>query len=97
MSESIVSNEKRCFVCLTTIGLHRHHIFYGTGGRQLSEDYGCWVYLCGAHHNMTNYSVHFNKDFDLKLKRLCQKKWEAVHGSREDFIKIFGRNYLYDD
>lgn len=94
MSKSIISNEPECLICGTTFNLHRHHIFFGHGYRGLSEKWGCWVYLCARHHNMSNKGVHFNKALDLKLKQQAQKAWEYQHGSREDFMRIFGRNYL---
>lgn len=94
MAKSIISNEQKCFICETPLNLHRHHIFYGTANRKLSEEYGCWVYLCENHHNWSNKGVHFNKELDRYLKRICQIKWEKRYGTREDFIRIFGRNYL---
>lgn len=94
MSMSIVSNEPECLVCLTTRNLHRHHVYGGVGRRSKSEKYGCWVYLCARHHNMSNDGVHFNKELDLRIKRMCQKRWEDKYGTREDFIKVFGSNYL---
>lgn len=69
------------------------NVFYGTANRKKSEEFGCWVYLCAGHHNMTDYSVHFNKELDLKLKTECQKEFEK-YGSREDFRRIFGKSYL---
>ena len=93
MSKSLISNERKCFICDTTLGLHKHHIFFGTANRKPSEKYGCWVYLCGEHHNLSNAGVHFNRELDLVFKRECQKRWEKQFGSREDFIKTFGRNY----
>jgi hypothetical protein len=69
------------------------NVFYGTANRKKSEEFGCWVYLCAGHHNMTDYSVHFNKELDLKLKKECQKEFEK-YGSREDFRRIFGKSYL---
>jgi hypothetical protein len=90
---SIVSNEKVCLICGTTLNLHRHHILYGSGKRQLSEKYGCWCYLCAKHHNMSNEGVHFNKVLDNKLKGLAQKRFKEVYPQLE-FIKIFGKNYL---
>ena len=97
MSKSILSNEDCCFVCKIPYGLHRHHIYEGRGRRDISEREGCWVYLCPRHHNASNAGVHHNKNFDTKLKQICQKKWEELNGSREDFIKTFGRNYLEVD
>ncbi len=90
---SIISNEKVCLICGTTYNIHKHHIFYGTGKRQLSERYGCWCYLCGKHHNLSNEGVHFNKVLDNKLKGLAQKRFKEVYPQLE-FIKIFGKNYL---
>ena len=92
--KSIMSNEKACFICGSTVGLHRHHIFYGYANRKVSEKEGCWCYLCGPHHNMSNYSVHYNKELDLKLKQQCQQQWEDLNGTRENFISMFGRSYL---
>ena len=95
MSKSIISNEYICFKdgCNSNQDLHRHHIYFGRKNRRLSEKYGCWVYLCGYHHNLSNEGVHFKHDFDLELKELCQRKWEK-HDTRENFIKVFGKNYL---
>lgn len=50
------------------------------------------VWLCARHHT-SDYGVHFNKELDLKLKRMGQKKFEEKH-TREEFIRLFGRNYL---
>jgi len=94
MSRSIISNERQCLICHTTIGLHKHHIYGGFGNRKLSERYGCWCYLCGRHHNLSNEGVHFNKKFDDSLKRYCQKRWEELNGTTEDFIRVFGRSWL---
>lgn len=94
MSRSLMDNERKCFVCGTTLNLHKHHIYGGVGRRKVSERYGCWCYLCAAHHNMSDAGVHFNKTLDTQLKMECQKRWEAKHGERQDFIRTFGRNYL---
>ena len=92
--QSILCNEARCYRCGSIYNLHRHHIFYGTYRRKKSEEYGCWVYLCGKHHNMSSFGVHFDRAFDNELKRECQLKWEELNGSREDFIKEFGKSYV---
>lgn len=42
---------------------------------------------------MSNEGVHFNRELDLKLKRECLAKFEETH-SREEFMKIIGKNYL---
>ena len=94
MSKSIMQEDKACLICGTVRYLHKHHIFYGTGNRAVSETDGCWCYLCARHHNMSSAGVHFNRVLDLKLKRRCQEKWEAKHGNREEFIRRYGKSYL---
>lgn len=91
--KSILQKNKECFVCRTTYGLHDHHIFYGTSNRKQSEKYGLKVWLCGADHNLSNMGVHFNKELDLELKQLAQRKFEETH-TREEFRAVFGKNWL---
>lgn len=94
MSKSIISNEKVCLICDTPLNIHKHHIFEGTANRKKSEEQGCWCYLCERHHNMSNEAVHFNYPFDITLKKFCQRIWEREKGTREDFIKIFGKSWM---
>jgi hypothetical protein len=88
------SEIKFCKVCGETYNVHLHHIFYGTANRKLSDKYGFVVYLCAYHHNMSDEGVHFNKEFDTRLKQAAQRKFEAEIGSREEFMKVFGENFL---
>lgn len=92
MPKSLLSNEKKCYVCGTTRDLHRHHIYFGSN-RKWSEKYGCWVYLCALHHNMSNNGVHSDRELDLRLKAECQKAFEDIY-SREKFMEVFGKNWL---
>lgn len=92
--KSIIQSEKKCYLTETESGLHEHHIF-GGANRKLSEQYGLKIYLRADLHNMSDGGVHFDKRLDRKLKRLGQKKAMEYYGwSVEDFIRIFGRNYL---
>lgn len=91
--KTVIQNEKVCYVCGTIHNLHDHHIFYGTSNRRQSEKHGLKVWLCEYHHNMSDEGVHFNKEFDLHLKQKAQKEFEKTH-SREEFLRVFGRNYL---
>lgn len=76
-------------------GSHRHEVFYGTSNRQKSIKYGLVVFLTPEMHNMSNEGVHFNKAFDNELKQIGQKAaMEKYDLSIEDFIKLFGKNYL---
>lgn len=90
--ESILQNEKKCYVTEQTDALHKHHI-YGAANRKISEENGFWVWLIPEYHNMSDRGVHFNKEFDLLLKQECQAKFEETH-SREEFMKLIGRSYL---
>lgn len=84
--------DKKCFRCGRECGLERHHVFFGVANRKKSEKYKLVVYLCvGCHRG--NTGVHFNREFDLQLKRLAQSKFEETH-TREEFLREFGRNYL---
>lgn len=80
--------------------VHEHHIFYGSANRAVSEAEGLKVYLCLSHH-MYNYdgnpeAIHGNPtkgSLDMWLKQTAQRKFEETH-SREEFIRLIGKNYL---
>ena len=93
MSRSLFSDERVCYLCKTPFNIHRHHVYAGAD-RDASEKYGCWVYLCARHHNMSDAGVHNNPQLDKMFKEMCQFKWEQKYGTREDFCKAFRKNYL---
>lgn len=73
---------------------HRHEVLFGPN-RQKSIKYGLVVFLTPEMHNMSNSGVHFNREFDLYLKKIAQKTWQEYYNKTEDdFRKIFGRSYL---
>lgn len=77
---------------------HRHEVFFGTANRQKSIEDGLVVFLTPEMHNMSNQGVHFNREFDLYLKRIGQKAWMDYYGkTTDDFIKEYGKNYIYDE
>lgn len=90
--KSILQSEKECFVCHTTYGLEEHHVIGGTANRKQSEKYGLKVWLCHEHHR-GNSGVHFNKELDLKIKKIAQSTFECEH-TREEFRAIFGKSWL---
>lgn len=95
MAKSIIQSKKECYITGSTYNLHKHHIFEGTANRKLSEKYGLWIYLRADWHNLSNYGVHFNRELDIKLKKVAQKRWQEYYQkTKEDFIKIFGKSYL---
>lgn len=97
--KSIIQEEKECFLCRylydseNICNLHDHHIFFGTANRRLSEIHGLKVWLCICHHTTGLGAVHKNRDYDLILKEIAQRKFEEKH-DRGFFIKIFGKSYL---
>ena len=93
--KSILQHEKECLVCHTTRNLHDHHVFEGgtNGNRKMSEKYGMKIWLCAYHHNMSDEGIHFNKELDLKVKKMAQEVFELSH-TREEFREIFGKSYL---
>ena len=92
MSKSILQTEKKCYITGYTGALHKHHI-YGGPNRRISDKHGFWVWLRPEMHNMSNEGVHFNKALDEELKMKCQAEYEKTH-TREEFMKLIGRNYL---
>lgn len=101
--KSIISEEKQCFICNSTMNLHVHHIYNGAY-RSKSDRDGCWCYLCSYHHVDGNHSVHRDPERARWLKAYTQRKWEerfvASHPSvpkpdaRGEFIKMYGKSYL---
>lgn len=89
--KSIIQKDKQCFVCGSPY-CEDHHIFFGTANRKLSEKYGLKVWLCPEHHRGTRAGVHFDRKFDLELKKYAQRKFEETYD--ENFVTLFGRNYL---
>ncbi len=58
---SIISNEKKCYLCGSVRWLEVHHL-YGGPNRKNSTKYGLVVYLCHHCHNEQPNGVHFNKE-----------------------------------
>ena len=85
--------EGRCVLCGKLGYMYEHHIFEGNGRRKRSERYGMTCLLCYHCHTGDN-GVHMNEKLNKKLKRAAQRKFENEVGTREEFIKLFGRSYL---
>lgn len=75
--------------------LDKHHIYFGSGDRSVSEQYGFWVWIRHDHHiaDMPYNTPHNDRAVDLQLKRECQRKYEEKH-TRDEFMALIGRNYL---
>jgi hypothetical protein len=94
MAKSIISEEKRCFICGSRQWIEIHHIF-GAADRKKSTEYGLVVPLCHYCHNEPPNGVHQNKDIRRKLQAYAQKKAMKHYGwDMDTWRSIFGRNYL---
>lgn len=100
---SIMAGEKgECFLCAKLHGdytekyTERHHVFFGGGLRDVSEQNGFTCNLCINHHREGPQAVHGNKDMREYLCRLFQEKYEETH-TREDFMKLIGKDYFKTD
>lgn len=90
LAKSVLQAEKVCWVTGAVSGLHEHHIF-GGARRKLSEKYGLKVYLRFDLHER----AHREREFADELHRAGQRAFERTH-SREEFMRIFGKNYLFE-
>ena len=78
-----------CCHCGSTYQLTKHEIFEGRN-RQNSMKYGFVLPLCLKCHR----KLQEDADFIDKWKKKAQEYFENNIGTREDFFKIFRRNYL---
>jgi hypothetical protein len=90
-TKSIITDiEDRCYLTGARGQLERHHIFGGNPNRKYSEQYGLHIMLTSEMHK----AVHANKKLMRQLHEEGQRAFEGIYGTKEDFMKIFGRNYL---
>lgn len=99
MKKSIIpgSDPETCYLCSRNgVGdpLEKHHIF-GGANRKYSEQDGLFVWLCGnrCHRNGT-LSAHRCADTARTLHEIGQRAWERENGSRDAFMKRYGKNFL---
>lgn len=90
---------RTCYLCMLLDGncnphviLDEHHIFGGPN-RTHSEETGLKVYLCPEHHTMGRLAVHNCRDTRRLLQKTAQRKYEETH-TRQEFMELFGKNYL---
>lgn len=91
--QSIITDNQNCYLC-GGIASDTHHCLMGNK-RLLCDKYGLTVRLCRKCHMMIhNPRTDQEKGLQTYLKRVAQTTFEDQIGNRDDFIKIFGRNYL---
>ena len=87
---SVFSNDtKKCYLCDSKYKLTWHEIYSGRN-RQNSMKYGLCLRMCLNCHSREQENSQFNDYWH----RQGQLYWEEFFGSREEFIKVFRRNYL---
>lgn len=87
---SVFSDDtEKCYLCDSTYKLTWHEIYAGRN-RQNSMKYGLCLRLCLNCHSKKQKNSQFN-DYWHKQGQLY---WEGNIGSREEFIKVFRKNYL---
>ncbi len=91
--KSIIQEEKRCYLCGSTVGLEKHHCIHGSGWRQRADRWGLTVWLCAYHHRDNKHGVHGDAKLDNWFKQLAQRTFEKKY-SHDKWMSIFGRNYL---
>lgn len=92
MKSIICDYKDHCFLCGSHRDIEIHHIM-GGANRKLSDRYGLTVPLCHECHNEPPYGAHFNPEVMNYLKRVGQEAFEREY-SHEEWMRIFGRNYL---
>jgi len=93
--KSIMQSEKRCYICGLYAPIEDHHIYFGNSNRKISEQYGFKVYLCTNHHRGTS-GVHgkLGHVLNLRLKQECERKYINQGHTKEEFIRLIGKNYI---
>lgn len=95
--------ERTCFYRGTT-GAERHEVFYGTGQRQISIEYGFQVDLSSELHSEIHRETEWGNQEDTLWKQAYQTVYmdcmEADGFDREQalsaWMHLIGRNYLED-
>ena len=82
-----------CYLCGSRNRIEVHHIYFGSGYRAISEEYGMKVHLCAECHRESPEAAHMYRETDLYLKKVAQRQYEKDH-TRQQFREIFGKSYL---
>ena len=78
-----------CYLCMKLHNDYRRH----------PGHYGLKVYLCNVHHlaGTGPEAVHSNQKVMDMLHEEGQRAFEDRFGSRKEFMKIFGKNFIMED
>lgn len=97
MGKSIVNpNAIQCLICGAWKPLEAHHIFHGTARRRLADEDGMIAYICRKCHRRIHDAPE--RELDATLKAVGELLWCQYYGkTKEDFIRRYGKNYVFDD
>ena len=93
MLDSVFTTDMDHCLFTGTAPVERHHIF-GGAYRKKSERFGFVVPLRPDLHPNGVHAGPQAKEIDTKLKQMAQGYWEDHFGTREEFMREFGKNYL---
>ena len=88
-TQSIMQDEKCCFLTGSTQNIDLHHCFHGIR-RKAADRWGCWIWL---RHDLHMELHDKNKELDRMIERSCQERFEELYG-HEKFMEVFGKSYL---
>lgn len=87
--KTIFGSMDTCYITGSKNSVVPHHIFGGPN-KAKSEEYGFILPLRKDWHTMQPYSIHEDRNLDLKYKRLCQEYWlNTICRTKEEFISEF--------
>lgn len=93
---AFTDNMDACFIT-GRYGVERHHIIGKTShNKRLCEKYGYIVPLIPRLHPNGAWADAEGRALDIPLKQMAQRHYEEHYGTREDFIREFGKSYLED-
>lgn len=95
MKSIVTDYTKICFICGKP-ATAEHHLIFGNGLRDLADQDGLKVPICNDCHTSGELvrRIHDNPMAEKLSKRLGQAVFEGKIGSREEFQKRYGVNYL---
>ena len=86
---SVFTSDDKCFVCDSTHQLTWNEIYRGRN-RTNSMKYGFCLRMCLNCHREYQENLFFNESWH----KIAQRYFEEHYGTRDDFIKIFRKNYI---
>lgn len=90
MAKSIITDvTEYCLMCAKPTN-DTHHLCFGRSERRLADEDGLTIPLCRECHSM----IHNDARLGHFSKILGQIAWEGKYGSREDFIKRYGKSWV---